>query len=364
MEKLIVSFFPSYDLNKPYWYREGWQIWYQFMVEKWFKSEVWALKRKWQENFTIRWQSWIWFKNLVYIYLRLFLRRKDINVLHIMHVNFSSLLSSIIYKICNSKGVIYCKMDSPLTEEDKDKREKIRRIPWFVRKILFNKIDYFGFEDKILQEFYISEYTKYKNHFLFTTSWFLAEPNIIWDLPKKNRIVLVWRFGVYQKNNEILLEMLKKLDCSFMEDREIYFCGWMTDEFKKKLEYIKKDNERIVQHVHEMGFLNHDELYWLLKTCKIFLHTARFEGDPNIQYDALYTGCFFTSTDIANIKQNYPGDYCLFFEQNDVEKLKIALKKSIDIVNSFTKKDFLNIQDYWLKHFQWKFTLKEILDKF
>ena len=297
------------------------------------------------------------------IYFALFKCARKVDVLHIMNVNIYSLISSIIFRIRNREWVIYLKMDSPLFQENDDKREKIKKIPRFIRNMLFKNINYFGFEDKILQKFYKETFPKFREKFIFTTNWFLKDPNIVWDLAKQNRIVLVWRFWSYQKNNEILMELLQNYNYKFLNDWDIYLCGWMTDKFNENLKKLKTIDIWVANHIHEMWFLNHDDLYNLMKTCKIFLHTARFEWDPNVQYDAMYTWCFMVSTDVANIKQNYPKKCSCFFKSDDVLDLYNALKYSVLKVKKYGDNDFFKIQEYWLKNFERQKSLKEILNK-
>ena len=70
------------------------------------------------------------------------------------------------------------------------------------------------------------------------------------------------------------------------------------------------------------------------------------------------------STDVANIKQNYPQEYSIFYTTKDKEGLYKALKEAIKRTEKFNEEDYHAIQNYAIKNFTRKQTLKEILEKF
>ncbi len=58
---------------------------------------------------------------------------------------------------------------------------------------------------------------------------------------KENIMITVGRIGTRQKNNEMLLEALSKID---LKDWKIYFIGEYTEEFEKKYnDFINKKNK-------------------------------------------------------------------------------------------------------------------------
>lgn len=363
MNKRIITFMPSYNLDKIFFEREIWYIWYTFTLEKWYSSEIWTLRKKWQKNFKINKQKWIWFNNKFMIYIKLFLNSPKIDILYIMHISLSSLISTIIYKLRNKKGKIYLKMDSPLIEEHRDMRKKALHIPRFIMNILFKRVDFFWFEDRRLQKFYRNTFIKYSDKFIFTTSWCTIFDELIWNIHKENIISLVWRFGSYQKNNELLLDILEQFEIDFLRGWKIYMCWQATDSFILRLNSIFNKKPILKNIIFLTWFLNKKDLFQILIKSKIFLHTANYEGDPNIQYDAMFCWCFMISTDVANIKQNYPKGYSIFYKIKDKKWLYNSLKKGIQITESFTKKKFEYIQKYSIEHFSWNKSLKQILDR-
>ena len=130
---------------------------------------------------------------------------------------------------------------------------------------------------------------------------------------KENIMVCVGRIGNYQKNTEMLLEALHKVD---LKDWKIYMIGPITNsfnlndggDFQKKIDDFF---DECPQHKDKLIFTGmiYDQktLFEYYNRAKILLMTSRHEGFANVYSQAAAMGCFIVSTDVggADVCSNY-----------------------------------------------------------
>ncbi len=130
---------------------------------------------------------------------------------------------------------------------------------------------------------------------------------------KENIMVCVGRIGNYQKNTEMLLEALHKVD---LKDWKIYMIGPITNsfnlndggDFQKRIDDFF---EKCPQHKDKLIFTGmiYDQktLFEYYNRAKILLMTSRHEGFANVYSQAAAMGCFIVSTDVggADVCSNY-----------------------------------------------------------
>ena len=130
---------------------------------------------------------------------------------------------------------------------------------------------------------------------------------------KENIMVCVGRIGNYQKNTEMLLEALHKVD---LKDWKIYMIGPITNsfnlndggDFQKRIDDFF---EKCPQHKEKLIFTGmiYDQktLFEYYNRAKILLMTSRHEGFANVYSQAAAMGCFIVSTDVggADVCSNY-----------------------------------------------------------
>ena len=364
MTKKIVSFQAAYNLEKKHFSRDVWQIWKTISDLKWYLSEVWVLKKPWQSNFDIEWQKWIWFWNKFIMYLNLFLKSITIDLIQFYHIDRKAFLWTLLYRIFNWRGHIYIKMDTVCFIEDID----FRVVFWNQNKVLLSLflflVSSIGFEDDRLYAFFLENFPKFRDKYLMTTNAIVPEDIYIWNLRKTNSISMIWRFWSVQKNNELLLDALEANDVSFLKWWKIYLMWTYTDVFLQKLDsLLKKKPQLIACFVKKWFIVDKNELYKIVSSSKIFLHTANFECDTNIQYDAMFCWCYMVSTDVWNMKQNYLSEYSLFYWIKDSNALFCALKSWLKNAVTLENKDYLAIQSVCLKKFVRNKSLAPLLAK-
>ena len=122
---------------------------------------------------------------------------------------------------------------------------------------------------------------------------------------KENIMVCVGRIGNYQKNTEMLLEALHKVD---LKDWKIYMIGPITNsfnlndggDFQKRIDDFF---EKCPQHKEKLIFTGmiYDQktLFEYYNRAKILLMTSRHEGFANVYSQAAAMGCYIVSTDVG-----------------------------------------------------------------
>lgn len=133
------------------------------------------------------------------------------------------------------------------------------------------------------------------------------------DVTKKENIILhVARIGTYQKNTELLVNAISKIDYDILKDWKVYLIGSYTEEFKSYLDKIFTDNPLLRAHIILTGEIrNRKILYSYYSKAKIFILTSRYESWGIAALEALYHKNYlllsnygFAVYDITN-NQNY-----------------------------------------------------------
>lgn len=122
---------------------------------------------------------------------------------------------------------------------------------------------------------------------------------------KENVMVCVGRIGCHQKNTEMLLEALRKVD---LKDWKIYMLGPVTSSFDLNeggdfQKVIDKFFEECPQHRGKLVFTGmvYDQktVFEYYNRAKVLLMTSRHEGFANVYSQAAALGCYVVSTDVG-----------------------------------------------------------------
>lgn len=290
-------------------------------------------------------------------------KNKKIDYLMLFHLDFGKIIIVWLYKILNKKGKIYIKLDiDTRTLSNKRINTKLKKI--FFKHILTNNIDLISAETT-------QAYTYIKKNGLFgvdISKKINYIPNgfdnekidekIISQIKfenKRNIMITVGRLGTEQKNNELLLEALKKVD---LENWEVILIGPYTDEFKTHFEKYMNSNNINKQRIKLIGNITDKQLlYDYYIKAKVFILTSRWESFALVLGEALKFGCYIISTDVGaardmtrngTIGSIFNGTVDdLVCKINDVIYEKVDLKeKNIKILEEAKKYDWNNIVKY------------------
>lgn len=150
---------------------------------------------------------------------------------------------------------------------------------------------------------------------------------------KENIMVCVGRIGCWQKNTEMLLDALRRVD---LGDWKIYMLGPITSSFDlKEGNGFQKEIDRFFQdcpqHQGKLVFTGmiyeQKQVFEYYNRAKVLLMTSRHESWGNVFSEAAALGCFIISTDVggATLTSNNWKFGCKIENENSVE-LATAIK--------------------------------------
>lgn len=153
---------------------------------------------------------------------------------------------------------------------------------------------------------------------------------------KENIMVCVGRIGCYQKNTEMLLNALRKVD---LKEWKIYMLGPITSSFDLKegddfQNVIDQFFEECPQHKGKLIFTGmiYDAkiVFEYYNRAKVLLATARHEGFANVYSQAAALGCYVISTDVGGADVCSNGwKYGIKLNQNDSAGLANVLAELV-----------------------------------
>lgn len=255
-----------------------------------------------------------------------------------------------LYKILHPKGmvIVFGDMERPQAEELSQNGFVYSRglngwLKGLLTTFLFNHVTYIVANTeayKIMKELCTRKGWKGLLHFYPCLDDELLHEYGLRRIPleeKENMIICVGRIGNYQKNTEMLLHALEKVD---LKDWKIYMIGPMTSSFdlKERGDFqcvIDDFFERCPQHKNKLIFTGmiYDmrEMFSYYIRAKVLLSTARHEGFANVYSQAAALGCYVISTDVggADVGSNQ-WRFGTMLEQENSEKLAKVLTDLVE----------------------------------
>lgn len=169
---------------------------------------------------------------------------------------------------------------------------------------------------------------------------------------KENIMVCVGRIGCYQKNTEMLLNALRKVD---LKEWKIYMLGPNTSSFDLKegddfQNVIDQFFEECPQHKGKLIFTgmiyDAKTVFEYYNRAKVLMMTSRHESWGNVYSEAAALGCYILSTDVggATLASNdWKFGYRL--EQEDSEGLAHAIEGIVNGTITIDAKNELKFED-------------------
>ena len=154
---------------------------------------------------------------------------------------------------------------------------------------------------------------------------------------KEYIMVCVGRIGCYQKNTEMLLNALEKVD---LKDWKVYMIGPITSsldlndrgDFQKTIDEFFERNPQYMGKLIFTGMIyDQKEVFEYYNKAKVLLSTSRHEGFANVYSQAAAMGCYIISTDVggADVASNN-WQYGTLIEQDDVVGLAKIMEKLVN----------------------------------
>ena len=239
---------------------------------------------------------------------KIFRMARKIDVLYLLHISPDSMYKMLAYRLGGGKGKIYLKLDLGIyAKEGKD------LLKW-ENMSLFLKTVHFFF--KPLPDVYTVEtkrsYERLRNSYYGD----LIEKGKLFRLPngfdpeildeigvtrravseKEKVMITVGRLGTHQKNTELLLDVLSKVD---LQDWKFYCIGPIEDSFKGEIERFYSEHPKKKDSVIFTGMISQKEKFEYYDKARVFVLTSRHEGFAFALVEAAYIKNYIVSTDVG-----------------------------------------------------------------
>jgi glycosyltransferase involved in cell wall biosynthesis len=251
------------------------------------------------------------FRPWTYVRLLLELGRMSggIDVLNIYHGNFFSLLAASVYKLLNPKGLVYCKLDMSHMELKLLLEGPpgvfaaiIYRLKCGIKFVISRNVSFFSVESLGLYEV-LRRFPFYRGRIHYIPNGFSTSSGLkVFHGKKENLILWVGRSGSYEKNGELLLEVLAGLTREDLGDWKFLFVGEATDSFRSKFYRTLSGTPWLKSASALTGHLDdRAELFSLYRRAKYICVTSRWESFGFSALEAMYFGCLPISVRLPSI---------------------------------------------------------------
>ena len=154
---------------------------------------------------------------------------------------------------------------------------------------------------------------------------------------KDNIMIYVGRIGNYQKNTDMLLNTLSKVN---LKDWKVYLIGPITDSFaigkesnyKVTIENFFIKYPEFKEKIIFTGIIyDQRTVFDYFLRAKVLLSSARHEGFANVYSQAAACGCYIVSTDVGGAKTASNGwKFGRKIEQDDAEGMARVIQSIVD----------------------------------
>ena len=302
--------------------------------------------------------------------------KENAKEIHVLMLFFGSDISKLfmkIYRKYNPDGKIYIKLDiDPYTIKRRKDAPLWKRIySWarcaFWRRPFLWTADVVSCETRMAYELLI-ENIQPSN---WTNNVLTYVPNGIdneelaelgYDKPcnnsEKEKIILtVGRLGTYQKNTEMILDALEKIN---LKDWKFYFVGSVEEGFENVVSQYMLRHPEWKERVIWTGPLSERfSLYDLYKHATVFVLSSRYESYGIVYTEAKFFADYIITTPVGaceDIIEN--GKYGEIVSIEDAEELASALNAIITKKTNMTM-----ISEAERKKLSWEYCLKEVAEK-
>jgi glycosyltransferase involved in cell wall biosynthesis len=293
---------------------------------------------------------------------------KSIDVLHLFHHREPTYIYSIIYKKLNPLGHVYIKSDKGHSDIVKNngffssKKRHQKRERLFEKALVY--IDTISVENIDSYYFLIEKYKKYKNKFVYLTNAldidnFYKQVPIVPYEDKKNIILTVGRIGAKEKNNQMLLDAISKVE---LKDWKMIFIGPIEKEFENNIKEFYLNNATYRENVEFKGAVyDRKKLLEYYSSAKLFCLTSIEESFGFVLIEAMSYGLYVITTDVSSAKDitdNEKYGEIVYCEEDLIE----AINKMIHDEKNY-KELSSEIISYTRKKYNWNIVIETLFQR-
>jgi GalNAc-alpha-(1->4)-GalNAc-alpha-(1->3)-diNAcBac-PP-undecaprenol alpha-1,4-N-acetyl-D-galactosaminyltransferase len=266
---------------------------------------------------------------------------KKIDLLMTFHFRITSAILCLLYKLVNSKGKFYLKVDGG--EDILDVRNNSSFIKNFIYDKLLNRGDYISVETHLAYKLWNENLNISEKIFLVENGFDEEELNklsinVIPFIEKENTFITVGRLGTAQKNTLMFLKAIEKI--SNLKNWKFYFIGSIEENFKKEIELFYRNNPLLKNKVIFTGPISEKKDLWeFYNKAKVFVMTSRWEGYAIVFSEAYRFNNYIISTIVGGAEEviTRNNDFGKLIEQENDDELKSILENIINDKNYFIK---------------------------
>ena len=146
---------------------------------------------------------------------------------------------------------------------------------------------------------------------------------------KKNQFITVGRIGAPEKNNEMLLKALEKVN---MEEWSMIVVGPYDESFAQKISAFYRKNPDKRQCVKFLGNVSDKKNLWeLYNKSKVFVFTSKTESSALVFVEANAFHNYIVSTNVGSFLDIVKdGEYGECVQQNDIDDLALKMQNIIE----------------------------------
>ncbi len=263
----------------------------------------------------------------------LYRNAKKIDVLNLYHLTYETILYGIIYRLFHKKGRVYLKLDMDSDAFMRRKRKySISRL--FLFDFLLGKTtDIVSYEVSKAERVLQTELPALRKKIIHIPNGIDDGSEFVKNIPripfarKEDLIISVGRIGSYQKNNQMLLEALLRVDLKLWK---VVFIGPIAESFQQYISDFFEKNPAYKGSISFTGSIeNRTALYDWYNRAKVFCLTSRSESFGIVFPEALFYGDFIITTDVYSSKEIVPSDEVGWIVDSDTD-LSNRIQQIID----------------------------------
>lgn len=298
---------------------------------------------------------------------------KKIDVLNIYHLNMSTFLYEIIYRLLNRKGKIYLKLDISMeglrTVQIKDPRG-------FIKRMDIKMADIVSCETRVIQKRLNELFDK---DIIYVTNGCLMQDGKateLSDAPESSlltmaegcntekTILTVAKFGTKEKASDTLLYAFAK--SAERHDYKLKIIGTVEKDFEPVIEKFfvdypdMKDRVIFAGEIHEREKLKEE-----YRKARVFTLPSRQESFGIVLVEAAYEGCYLVTTEAtaAGYDVSDNGRYGSIVKTDNIENLSEAFVKICTDEGFDWDKHARDISEYSKSVFNWERIVTDLYDE-
>lgn len=283
----------------------------------------------------------------IYVYKN----RKNIDVLFTINNDLRYMMLAFFFKLVRGKkkGVSYLKLDA---NKEATHKKFYSGIKGNIYKIFRKQVDIMSVEASQLQSILSKNWNKklalIPNGFYNWTNNFENS-----DITKESVILYSGRIGIWEKDHETLLAGFATIYTNHPQWK-LMMVGPVEASFQPTIDRYFNDYPGLNRQIVFTGNIaDRSILTEYYNQAAIFVLSSKSEGFPLVFPEAIASGCYIVSSDLAaahDIVNNV--NTGKIFPIGDVDRLADALNESIALIEE-QKINFQSIRDYAIANFHW-----------